>query len=153
MSVILEVIAPRVLAPALAIGVALIVKGYADVGDGFSAGVIVGLAVGLSYITLGPERTERRFPLLRRAPAGIVVGLLLALADAFFAVLGGEPPLTHEPGPGAGVVTFGHLELLTAVLFDVGVFLIVASGLVVVLHHLSSLVQAQEEGGAQEEGA
>ena len=35
---------------------AIIVKGYTDVGDGFSAGVIVALAIALRYVTLGRER-------------------------------------------------------------------------------------------------
>ena len=51
------------------VAAAIIVKGYGDVGDGFSAGVIVALAVALRYVTLGAERAERTLPVLRHAPA------------------------------------------------------------------------------------
>ena len=55
--------------PALMLAAALIVKGYTDVGDGFSAGVIVALAVGLRYVVLGPELDRARTcRSLRHAP-------------------------------------------------------------------------------------
>ena len=144
MSTIFEVIAPRLLGPALVVAVALLVKGYTDVGDGFSAGVIVGLAVALRYVTLGPAEAERGLPILRHAPAGIAAGLLVALAVGFAPVLAGNPPFTHVPGPGEDVVHIGSLELISAVAFDVGVFLLVVSVLVVLIHHLSSLVLGSE---------
>ena len=56
----------------------------------------------------------------------------------------GEPPVTHVPGPGDDVVKIGTLELISAVAFDVGVFLLVCGALVTVVHHLARLV---EEGG------
>jgi len=138
-SLIIAVIAPRLLGPALMVAAAIIVKGYVDVGDGFSAGVIVALAVSLRYIALGPELTERSLPVLRRAPAIASAGLLIALAFGFWAVVLGDPPFTHAPGPGEDVVTIGTLELLTAVGFDIGVFLLVAGSLVTLVHHLALL--------------
>lgn len=141
MSVILEVVCPRLLGPAVMVAAAIIVKGYGDVGDGFSAGVIVALAVGLWYVTLGAERTERSLPVLRHAPAVAVAGLLLVLAIGFFPVVLGEPPLTHYPRAGGSVVEIGTLELTTAVAFDVGVFLLVAGALIELIHQLARLVQ------------
>ena len=141
MSIVLEVIAPRLLGPAVMVAVAIIVKGYADVGDGFSAGVIVALAIALRYITLGTERAERSLPILRHAPVVAVSGLLLALAVGFLPVAAGDPPFTHRPGPGAEVVHVGRLELISAVAFDVGVFLLVCGALVIVVHHLARLVE------------
>jgi multicomponent Na+:H+ antiporter subunit B len=140
-SIVLEVIAPRLLGPAVMVAVAIIVKGYADVGDGFSAGVIVALAIALRYITLGTERAERSLPILRHAPVVAVSGLLIALAVGFLPVAAGDPPFTHRPGPGAGVVHLGKLELISAVAFDVGVFLLVCGALVIVVHHLARLVE------------
>lgn len=141
MSVILEVVCPRLLGPAVMVAAAIIVKGYGDVGDGFSAGVVIALAVGLWYVTLGAERTERSLPVLRHAPAVAVSGLLVALAIGFFPVVLGEPPLTHYPRAGEPVVEIGTLELTTAVAFDVGVFLLVAGALVELIHQLARLVQ------------
>ena len=86
MSIVLDVIAPRLLAPALMIAAAIIVKGYADVGDGFSAGVIVALAITLRYITVGTERAEFSLPILRHAPVVATCGLLIALAVGFLPV-------------------------------------------------------------------
>jgi multicomponent Na+:H+ antiporter subunit B len=143
-SIVLEVIAPRLLGPAVMVAAAILVKGYADVGDGFSAGVIVALAIALRYITLGTERAERSLPILRHAPVIAVCGLLIALAVGFAPVAAGDPPFTHWPAPGAGVVKIGKLELISAVAFDVGVFLLVCGGLVTLVHQLARLVEGGE---------
>ena len=145
MTIVLQVIAPRLLGPALMLAAAIIVKGYTDVGDGFSAGVIVGLAIALRYVTAGSERAERAVPLLRHARLLLVAGMLIALSAGFFGLLSGEPPFTHVPGPGEEVVKFGTFELITAVAFDLGVFLLVAGGLVLLVRSLSRLVEEGEE--------
>lgn len=142
MSVVFERVAPRLLGPAVVVALALIVKGYQDMGDGFSAGVIVALGIALRYVVLGVEETERRLPVLRRAPETAAAGLLVALAVGFVPVAVGDPPFTHRPGPGGHVVHFGTFELLTAVAFDVGVFLLVTGALTMVLHFLARLVEA-----------
>lgn len=141
---IIEVVGPRLLAPALVLAIAIIVKGYADVGDAFSAAVIVALAVGLRYVSLGRERAERTMPLLRHAPAVTAIGLLLALGVGFFGVVRGEPPFTHLPAAGEAVIKIGTLELISAVAFDVGLFLLVTGALVVLIHHLTELVEVRD---------
>lgn len=141
---IIEVVGPRLLGPAIVIAIAIIVKSYADVGDAFSAGVIVALAVGLRYVSLGRERAERSLPILRHAPVVTVCGLLLALGVGFFGVVLGDPPFTHRPAAGEPVITIGSLELITAVAFDVGLFLLVTGALVVLTHHLAELVDGRD---------
>ncbi len=141
MSPIVRVVAPRLLGPALMVAAAIIVKGYADVGDGFSAGVIVALAVALQYIALGADSVEASLPVLRRAPQIAVAGLLTALAVGFGPVMFGDPPFTHFPPPGEAPVKVGRLELITAVAFDLGLFALVAGVLVIVVHQLALLVE------------
>ena len=116
-------------------------RGYTDVGYGFSAGVIVALAVALRDVTLGRERTEAGLPLLRHAPAIAAAGLLAALAVGFFPVALGDAPFTHFPRAGEAVIHIGTLELLTAVAFDVGLFLLVAGTLVTLVHQVADLVE------------
>jgi multicomponent Na+:H+ antiporter subunit B len=140
-STVIEVVAPRLLGPAVMFAAAIVVKGYGDVGDGFSAGVIVALAIALRYVALGTERAEVSLPVLRHAPVIAAGGLLLALAVGFLPVAFGDPPFTHWPAPGAHVVKFGTLELISAVAFDVGVFLLVCGALVTLVHHLARLVE------------
>jgi len=138
---VIEVVAPRLLGPAVMVAAAIIVKGYTDVGDGFSAGVIVALAIALRYVTFGIERTERSLRVLAHAPVIAAGGLLLALAVGFLPVAAGDPPFTHRPAPGADVVKLGTLELISAVVFDVGVFLLVCGVLVTLVHQLARLVE------------
>lgn len=137
MSIAVRTIARLLLAPSLVVAVAIMVKGYSDVGDGFSAGVIVALAVSLQYVASGARRAEAELPLLRRAPLVAGAGLLLALAVGFFPVLTGKPIFTHWPPPGVHPITIGTLEILTAVVFDVGVFLLVVGVLVILVHQLA----------------
>jgi multicomponent Na+:H+ antiporter subunit B len=123
--------------PSLVVAFGLIVKGYVEVGDGFAAGVVVSLVVGLFYVALGAEGAERALPFLRFAPRLAVGGLLLSLVDGFFPLLLGEPPFTHHPGPGEDVAHIGALELFTPLVFDIGVFLLVLGVLTVLLHQLA----------------
>ena len=137
MTIATRAVARLLLGPSLVVAVALMVKSYSDVGDGFSAGVIVALAVSLQYVAYGSRHAEASLPLLRLAPVVAVTGLLLALAVGFFPVVAGKPIFTHWPPPGAHPTTIGTLEVLTAVAFDVGVFLLVVSVLVILVHHLA----------------
>ncbi len=140
MSTVIDVVAPRLLGPAVMVAAAIIVKGYTDVGDGFSAGVIVALAISLRYVCFGTAGAERSLPVVRHAPVVAVAGLLLGLAVGFLPVAFGEPPFTHVPGPGDHVVKLGTLELISAVAFDLGLFLLVSCALITLVHNLNDLV-------------
>jgi hypothetical protein len=61
----------------------------------------------------------------RYAPYMAFVGLFLALLVAFVPLLFGQDLFTHWPGVDESVIHFGILELMTPVVFDIGVFLIV----------------------------
>jgi multisubunit Na+/H+ antiporter MnhB subunit len=133
---IVRVVTRLLLGPSLMVAAGLIVKGFAEVGDGFAAGVIVALAIAMIYVALGATGAETALPVLRHAPAVAVAGLFLALASGFFPLVLGEPPVSHRPGPGASVTRFGMLELFTPLAFDVGVFLLVVGVLTVLTHQL-----------------
>lgn len=137
MTIAVRAVARLLLAPSLVVAVAIMVKGYSDVGDGFSAGVVVALAVSLQYVAYGRRGAEAALPFLALAPLVAGTGLLLALAVGFFPLLGGKPIFTHWPGPGVHPTRIGTLEMLTAVVFDIGVFLLVVGVLVILVHQLA----------------
>jgi multisubunit Na+/H+ antiporter MnhB subunit len=115
----------RLLLPAaLVTAAAILVKGYRDTGDGFAAGVIAAIGVLLQYAAFGTRTVERLLP-VHLASRAAVLGLALVLAVAFGPCLAGHPPLTHFPQPGSEPIHLGTLELHTAVLFDLGIFLVV----------------------------
>lgn len=146
--VVVRGVARPLLDASVLVAAGLVVQGYAEVGDGFSAGMIVALAIALHYVGLGARRTEQALPLLRRAPALAIAGLALALGTGFFPVVLGQPPLSHRPAPGAPVVTFGSLELATPILFDLGIFLLVVGLLTTLLHLLAGRIdESGPDGG------
>lgn len=137
-----QAVARLLLAPAFVVAAAILVKGYADVGDGFSAGVVAALGVLVQYLAFGHREVERLLP-VRLAPACALAGLVLALVVAFTPLLRGDDPLAHVPGPGADVVRLGTLELLTAVAFDVGVFLLVLGAVIGIIRTLALATQGR----------
>jgi multisubunit Na+/H+ antiporter MnhB subunit len=143
-TVLTRAVARLLLAPVLMVAAAILVKGYADVGDGFAAGVVAALGVLLQYLAFGRAAVERALP-VRRAAQLAVGGLLLALAVAFLPTLGGGAPLQHAPAPGAQVLKLGSLELIGAVAFDVGVFALVL-GMAVATIGLIAGTRDEEEG-------
>ncbi|HEX2728847.1 MAG TPA: MnhB domain-containing protein, partial [Rubrobacteraceae bacterium] len=146
-SVLTRVVAKLLLLPTLVAAAAILVKGYTQPGDGFSAGVVAGLGVVLQYLAFGREEAER-IPVVRSAGviafAGLLISLLVMLAPLFL----GDPILTHYPAPDAEVLVFGTLEILTAVLFDVGVFLLVFGFSVATVSMISRSISHEEEYAA-----
>lgn len=125
MTVMTEVVGRLLFAPALVVALGVLIKGYADTGDGFNAGVIASIGVLMQFVIFGYEYASK-LPLVRHIPTfGVAFGLTLALLPAFVPLLFGQNIFTHWPPPGAEVATFGTLEFITAVVFDVGVFLLV----------------------------
>jgi multisubunit Na+/H+ antiporter MnhB subunit len=145
-TVLTRTVARLLLAPVALVAVAVLIKGYVDVGDGFAAGVIAALGVLLQYLAFGRSAVERALP-VRHAPRLAVGGLLLALAVAFVPVLLGGAPLQHAPPPGAEVVQLGSVELITAVAFDVGVFALVLGVALGVIHLIAGT--PTDQGGQE----
>lgn len=146
-SVLTRMVAKLLLLPTLVAAVAILVKGYTQPGDGFSAGVVAGLGIVLQYLAFGREEAEK-LPVVRSAGviafAGLLISLFVMLAPLFL----GDPILTHYPPPEAEVLIFGTLEILTAVLFDVGVFLLVFGFSVGTVGIISRSIAVEEEYAA-----
>jgi len=124
MTVLTKMIARLLLLPIFMVAAAVLVKGYVEIGDGFGAGIIATLGILLQYTALGRDEA-RKLPPVHVAPAIGLTGLVIALLVAFVPVLRGQAIMTHSPAPGAAVIHLGTIELLTAVAFDIGVFLLV----------------------------
>jgi len=122
--VVVRGIARLLYLPTFLVAAALLVKGFVETGDGFSAGVVAALGVLLRYLAFGYERTKG-LPAVRHTLALAFCGLLLALGVAAAPLLLGDAPLTHYPPAGIEPIHVGTIELMTAVLFDVGVFVLV----------------------------
>jgi len=91
---------------------------------------------------------------VRYATAIAFAGLLAALSVAALPLFFGEALLTHSPPPDTEPVHLGTLELMTAVLFDSGVFLLVFGFAIGVVSFFASANEAAgEEGYASPEGA
>lgn len=93
-------------------------------GEGFSSGLLLGLSILLLYIGLGVGAVDRGMPKLARF--GITWGFSLCVGLAAIPLLLGHPFLrTYSatiPLPGS------ELHLSTTLLFEIGIFLILAGG-------------------------
>ncbi len=71
---------------ALVLAITQIMYGHDQPGDGFTAGVIISLAIGLWYMVFGYHETQQRLPWLK-ASRLIGYGILIALATGTVAAL------------------------------------------------------------------
>ncbi len=132
-----EAVARMLLAPVIVVALAVLVKGYVDVGDGFAAGIVAALGVLLQYVVFGRDAVVRILP-VHRAPALAFAGLGVAVVVALAPLARGDARLEHAPAPGAEVTTFGTVEFITAVAFDVGVFLLVVGSAVAIIDAIAA---------------
>ena len=120
----LQAAARILLVPGFMIAIGLTLKGYVDIGDGFSGGVIAALVVLLQGLAFGADELEQMLA-SRYASVISFLGLALVLVVAFTPMVFGNPLFTHWPPINAKAYHFGALEFITPVVFDIGVFMIV----------------------------
>lgn len=142
-TVLTRMIARSLLAPTLIVALAILVKGYASVGDGFSAGVIAALGVLLQMLAFGRDRVSADLP-IHHAPVIAMSGLAIAFTILAVPVLTGGAPFEHWPPEGEKPVYVGTLELITAVVFDIGVFLLVLGASVKIIDALAGAAVEEE---------
>lgn len=136
---ILAVVARPLLPLALLVSVYIFLRGHNLPGGGFIAGLITASALILQYLARGDDwikvRLRLRFHLVMAA--GLLCALLTGLGSWAF----GKPFLTsgfdyfHWP-------IVGEIELATAMLFDLGVYLTVVGAVSLILANLGKLSTA-----------
>ena len=136
------VVATRVALPlALTVAVFVFLRGHNEPGGGFIAGLIVAIAFIMQYLASGYAWAEKRARIDTQAMigAGIAIAGLTGLASLLF----GRPFLTsahtHFDLP-----ILGEIELSSAVLFDLGVFLTVVGVVMLSLAQISRVEQRAE---------
>ena len=106
----------------------LLLRGHNEPGGGFVAGLVAAAAFSLYSIAFGVQ--EARKALLARPMTLLGAGLLIALASGVPALFRGQPFLTASWFGGA-------VALGTPVLFDIGVFLVVAGVVLMMIFTLA----------------
>jgi NADH:ubiquinone oxidoreductase subunit 5 (subunit L)/multisubunit Na+/H+ antiporter MnhA subunit/multisubunit Na+/H+ antiporter MnhB subunit len=118
---------------ALLIAVGHILYGGVAPGDGFTAGVIGGLAVALMYIVFGYEAARRRLSWLRPAPL-VGIGLLVALVNAALPLLAGRAFLGHTTLEG---IDFAGIKFASSTVFEFAIFLTVFAGVSTIMEAIA----------------
>ncbi|MBW8311294.1 MAG: monovalent cation/H+ antiporter subunit A [Rhizobium sp.] len=135
----------RLLLPlAMAVSVYLFLRGHNLPGGGFIAGLVLAVPVLLQYVLAGHDFVEQRIGF--DAPRVIGLGLLAAQLTGLGSWLLGYPYMTSHTNYVA-VPLLGKVPMASAMAFDIGVYLVVAAGTLLMLGMMGS-VRAPRNGGA-----
>ncbi|WP_010486713.1 monovalent cation/H+ antiporter subunit A [Pseudomonas sp. S9] len=129
----------RVLLPmALLISVFIFLRGHNLPGGGFIAGLVTSVALILQYVASGVQWTQSRLPLNyhRMAGAGVLIAGLTGVGSWLF-----ERPFLTSAFGHFEIPFIGEIELATAMIFDLGVYLTVVGATLLILANLGKLTQ------------
>ncbi len=120
----------------LVVSVYLFVRGHNAPGGGFVAGLVTGVALIMQYLANGMAFAQ---PLLPQQPTRwLAGGLFLATGVGLASGLLARPFLTSAHGR-VDLPLVGEIELASAMIFDLGVYLVVVTVVVSVLSGLGRL--------------
>lgn len=129
-SPLLQTVARAILPVALLLSVHMLVRGHNLPGGGFVAGLMTASALILQFVAVPRHLVERALPCA--PPALIWVGLGVAALSALGPLLIGHELLTQTFG-GIALPIVGEVKQSTALLFDVGVYLLVTGTTLTIL--------------------
>ena len=139
----------RLLFPVMLLAAAfLLLRGHDLPGGGFSAGMVVAIAVLLQYMIGGTEWTEDRLHLLRPR-VWIGAGLLLTVGTGLAAWPFGRPFLTSYFGY-LRLPVIGEVPTASATVFDLGVFALVVGATLLMLVALAHQSARGRRAASQE---
>ena len=133
------VMATRLLLPlVLLVGIYILLRGHNEPGGGFIAALVFSIAILLQYLASGFDWTDerRRFGEHRLIGSGVLVAVATGLGSLLF----GAPFLSSSFGY-FHLPLIGEFELATAMLFDLGVALVVLGAVLMALSQLSHVAQ------------
>ena len=141
-SIIFEVITRLIFHAIIMVSLYLLIAGHNLPGGGFAGGLLAGIAFAIRYLAGGRYELEQSF----RAPAGLILGSGLAVAALAGLVplfFGGEVFQAYDVE--VLLPFFGYVHFASAVVFDIGVYLVVIGLILDVLRSLGSEVDARYE--------
>jgi multicomponent K+:H+ antiporter subunit A len=127
---------------ALMVSAYIFLRGHNLPGGGFVAGLVTGVALILQYLASGIGFAAERLP--QRLPLLLATGLAAAAGVGAASWLFGFPFLTTTYGHLA-LPLVGDVELASAMVFDLGVYLVVVGTVLMVLAELGKLSVLREE--------
>ncbi len=123
-SLILRTAARLIMPLQLAFSVLLLIRGHNEPGGGFIGGLVAACGIALHGIAFGIPAARR---LLRVTPQRLTgIGLFLAALSGVPGLVLGQPFMTGLWGGSVPTLIAGQLKFGTPLLFDVGVYLVVA---------------------------
>ena len=132
----LRMLARPLLPLALLVSVYLFLRGHNAPGGGFIAGLVTGTAILLQYVAYGSDWARERLPW--NYSTAIALGLLLATATGLASWAFGAPFLTSTFGYVHWPVV-GEFELASAMVFDLGIYVVVVGVVMVIVGRLGAL--------------
>jgi len=137
-----------VLPIAILIGIAQILYGGNGPGDGFTAGVTIGLAVSLWYVVLGYKDAKALLPWFR-PELFIRLGLLIAIVNAVFPAFIGQGFMGHvEFDQALGIYdlvgSFG-LHVTSSLIFEIAIAVTVMGGLGIIIEAIAFPTERPQE--------
>ncbi len=130
---------------ALVVAITHMMYGHDQPGDGFTAGVIISLAIGFWYVVFGYYETRKRLSWLRGTPL-ISAGLLLVIVSGSLAyVINGAFLSPVNFGEMWGLPLPDGFYFSTAFLFEVAIALAVVGSVTLMLNTLGHPLQPDQE--------
>ena len=147
-SIIFEVVARLLFHTFMLVSLYLLLAGHNDPGGGFAGGLMASLALTLRYLAGGRYELERATPVNAgwMLGAGLALASLYALTPLFFGGAVMESYTFEWDLP-----LFGHVKFVTALIFDVGVYLIVVGLVLDILRSLGGRIDERIERSAVED--
>ncbi len=132
----IRVVSAAILPLAIVLAITHMMYGHDQPGDGFTAGVIIGLAAALWYMIYGYEETRQRLPWLRGVRL-IAAGVLLAVGTGLVAGLfEGNFLANVDFGKMVGLPLPAGFHISTSFLFEVAICLTVLGSIALMLNTL-----------------
>lgn len=133
---LLAVVSQALLPLALLVSVYIFFRGHNMPGGGFVAGLITAVALVLQYVAQGVDWVKQR--LVIAYPSLIAAGILFAFGIGFGSFIFDKPFLTSWFDY-FDIPMLGQIELASAMIFDLGVYLTVVGSTLLILANLGKL--------------
>lgn len=142
-----EALARMILPFALLIGLLHVMYGHAQPGDGFTAGVIVSLAIGFWYVVFGYAKTRARLRWLRAVPL-VAAGMLLIIVSGLIGLLTNGAFLAPVDYNLFNLPLPGEFKLSSGFVFELGIALSVLGSMALMLDTLGHPGEDDRESAA-----